>query len=241
MRRSLFRVLPAVLILGIPGGGSAQESHRIPLGNNVSAETSLRPGEVISNFFLLPLAFAFAMPHGGYTRYPYQNHEGYADGDREVAAEFRAGRQNLARGQAQHAHLRVRGGNRLGWDLGLASYDPHVFRPEGRTNFWSGHITANYYQSRRALFEAGYGIASYQDPRPQTGFSLELALALFPRRPWTVSLRYQGAWLHSQDYHDLSADAGWTWRWFGLSLGFRSFLTPRLDRSGPEATAVFWF
>jgi len=227
---------------GIPAQERAGEVHEIKLGKGTMVQTSLSPADVVVNFFLLPLAYAYALPHYGFTRYPYETQEGYGRGEREMAVTFYTSRQLIEKGrQAQHAHLRVRGDNRLGWDFGLSSYDPRVFRPQRRGVLYAGHVTANYLQTGSAFLEAGLGAASFQDPEPRSGFSGELALTLFPKLPYTLSIRYQGASLHGRGYHDLSAIAGISWRWLGLAAGYRAFLNPFKDLAGPEMSLLLWF
>ena len=243
MRRTHFSVMLALAVVSTPLQGSAEPEGgtRVKLGSNAAIETAVRPSDIIVNFALLPLAYAFALPHGGFTRYPYDSKEGYASGDRDIAACIRTSRQFLEDGhQAQHSHFRVRGGNRLGWDVGNSTFDQGTFT-NTRVNIWSGHVTANYLESKTALLEGGYGIASFQDPGARTGVSFELNLELFPRNPWTASVRYEGSYLHSHTFQDLSAHVGAAWKWFGAALGYRAFFTPIYDERGPELTLSAWF
>ena len=239
MPRLLSIVVTAALIVSSPAIGRGEGEGKIDK-TTVKIETAVRPSDVIVNFALLPLAFAFALPHGGFTRYPYEN-GGYTTGERDLAVAFTSSRQELDDGhQATHAHFRVRGGNRLGWDASVSAYDPGVFSKTG-AKIWSGHVTASYIESHNSMLEAGYGIASYQEPRPRTGFSFELNYEVFPVKPFTFGARYQGASLHGQGFHDLSCHVGAAWKWVGVELGYRAFYTPIFNEFGPELGVNFWF
>lgn len=242
MKPTATALLLMALALPAFAGDTQPEVHEFTLGKGAKLQTSLSPADVVVNFFLLPLALAYNQPHGGYTRWPYETPSGYALGDREMAVEARTSRQFLPSGrQAQHAHLRVRGDNRLGWDVSVASFDKGQLAASRRGGFYGGHLTANYLRTERALLEAGFGAASFQDPEPQGGMSGELALELFPARPWTLVCRYQGASIHGRGFHDLSAHTGLAWRFIGLTAGWRSFWNPVRHAHGPEFGLALWF
>lgn len=209
---------------------------------DVKIQTSLSPGEIAANFFLLPLAYAFSQPHYGFERFPYEEGDGYGRGTRDWSAGLKLGGQALPGGRAGgHAELAVRGANRLGWRAAWDGFATGTLRGGPRGDFWSGHITANYAQTGAALFEVGLGAAAFNSQGSRAGPSAALVFEAFPRKPLTVSLRYEGAMLRRQGYHDLALRAGATVLGAGLYAGLHAFLGPAGSASGPELGLALWF
>jgi len=227
--------LAAIFILCAPLAARAD-------GAKVAVQTPVSYGDFVANLFLFPYAYAFSLPHQGFTFYPYENDEGYGRGTRPVAVSARTGVFFSQRGRNGEAgFLKARGENRLGWDFYAAGFSRGSFGTNHRAGYYNGHITANYVQSRTALLEFGLGSASFQNPAARWGPSAELALDLFPAKPLSASLRYETAALRRQEYHELTVEAGVSWRWIGMSTGLRALFVPGKDAYGPEAALRGWF
>ncbi|MBI5201105.1 MAG: hypothetical protein HY925_05935 [Elusimicrobia bacterium] len=200
------------------------------------------PAEMAANAFLLPLALAFNRPHYGFEERPYQGGDVYGRGERDWAAAVRLSGQSLSGKRAGgHADLQVRAANRLGWQASWDGYADGALREPKRADVYSGHITCNYAQTGHAFFELGLGGAIARNDRTRTGPSGALLVDLFPRAPWTVSLRWQSSMLKSQAFHQVSARTGLAIQGVGVYAGYGALLTPLGDVSGPEAGLAYWF
>ena len=210
-------------------------------------ETVMSGGELLANIFLFPLALAFAQPHYGFESFPYEEGRGYGGGERDWAGAVWLGGQGLPGGRGGgHAALQIRGANRLGWDAAWDGWATGALRGAAgeagrRGDFYSGHITCNYLQSGGALVELGLGAAAFNRSGSRGGPSAALALELFPRPPWTLSAKWQGAVLRGQGYHLLDARVGATWHGAGLYAGWQAFLGPAANTTGPEVGLAGWF
>lgn len=222
-------LLLAVLLSGaVPAFPQAVVEARLDEGE---VRTNLDPADIAVHLFLLPFAYAYALPHKGFERYPYEAGGGYGQGEREMAVAFSGSAQSLGAGRtAGRSELRVRGDNRLGWRA------EGSWLPDGSR--YTGQILANYLQSGRSLLELGLGVSTF---RSRTGFSAELAFEAFPGKPWTASAAYGLTWFGRDPWHELSVAASAAWGRAALSVGYRAWLRPGEDASGPEAALRFWF
>ncbi|MDE2291907.1 MAG: hypothetical protein KGL53_07475, partial [Elusimicrobia bacterium] len=142
---------------------------------------------------------------------------------------------------AEHWLARVRGDTRLGWDVEASSFQRGLLRPDRRAALVSAHITSNYVQDEGRFLELGLGLLTYQDPSAVWGPSAELSWESFPRRPWSVAARLQGGEAKGRGYYAASVSAGATWRWLGVSAGWRALLAPRGTAAGPTFSLRAWF
>ena len=228
--------MPALLLALVLAAGNSSAEDRLRV------ETSFSAGELAANAFLLPLALAFNRPHYGFEARPYEGGPGYGRGERDWAAALRLSGQALGGGRSGgHAELQVRAANRLGWQASWDGYALGALRPGSRGDLWSGHITCNYAQTGRALFELGLGGASLRAERSRAGPSAALLLELFPRKPWTLAARCQSALLRGQFHHVLSARAGASVLGAGVYAGYGAFLSAQGNSHGPEAGLAYWF
>ncbi len=192
---------------------------------------------------LIPYCIAHGLDNYGFTRFPYQ--EGpkvYGNGERARAFTASVSRQFGRRGRgATHASARYRNEERLGLDLAASNYDGGTFGNDKRAGHYALHATANYLQADRALLEFGMGAAVIQDPGASWGPSGNLGLELFPLKPLTASILYQADLLDGIGHHSLSGGAGFSWRGFGVTAGYRALLRPGRDAYGPELSLRVWF
>lgn len=234
--------MPLIGLLLLVSPLRAEALSEVKLSEEASIWTTVSSQEFLWSAFLMPYAYAYALPHLGFARYPYEEGYAYGLGRRSMACSARASGQRLqSGGNAALGEARVRGANRLGWDVSWASFDAGVLSPSRRGGIYNGHITANYAQNSLALLEFGFGAQTFQAPGERWGASAEMALQLFPAPPWTVSVRYQAASLRSQAFHDASMGIGIHRRRLGLGLGYRVYLNPLRDLHGPEAALYGWF
>ena len=235
--------LLALLLLAAAPGAAQEEGvvAAVDFKHGPDLRTSLSGGQLALAAVLMPLAYAYALPHYGFGAFPYVP-GGYGRGERAAGFEATTSYQAASGGRgAAHGLARVRGENRLGWDAAFSFYQRGLLRPERRAALVSAHITSNYLQEAESFVELGVGGATYQDPSALWGPSLEASWELFPRRPYSFGLRVQSAVMRGQGYHTLSAVAGVGWRWLGLQAGWRVFLDPRKNVTGPELALSSWF
>lgn len=233
---------PVVLLLcWLAAAGAAEDGVSETRLGGAKLETSLSPGQVAANFFLLPLAYAYSLEHRGFEKFPYEDGPGYGLGGKEWGASLRAGGQALPGGRAGgHAELAVRGSNRLGWRASWDGFSAGSLGRGRRADLLSAHIACNYAQTGKALFELGLGAATLSGPERRSGPSGALFLELFPRKPLGVSLAWQAAALGRRAYHQLSARAAVHVLGGGLFAGYRVFLGPE-SAAGPELGLAAWF
>lgn len=122
---------------------------------------------------------------------------------------------------------------RLGASLDWAGFERH--------DWTAAHVTADTTEEENQSAQWGLGVARLSGRDDRWGGSLELAWEGRPRERVTAQARYQlGVLTDKRLYHDLSAHVGVSWRRVGLSAGYRAWLTPLRNSSGPEALLRLW-
>jgi len=122
---------------------------------------------------------------------------------------------------------------RIGGSFDYASFE--------RRDYWAAHVTANTSEDPGELGTWGLGLARLSGQDERWGGSLELAWDGFNNEPWGAHARYQaGVLTDKRFYHDLSAHVGFVKGRLGVSAGWRAWLTPVRNSTGPELMLRVW-
>ncbi len=182
------------------------------------------------------------LEHHGYGAYPYDGEEPYTRGGRPRGWELTSAVQVDRRGRrAYHEYARMRSAGRVGWEVGVTSFERGALTDERAGDFYHAHALMTWFQSEAAVLDVGMGGSILDSPARHPGMSGSVALEAFPIRPLNVALRYQLAFLGGPNTHELSGSLGFSWRWIGVSGGYRAFINPQRNTHGPEAAFRVWF
>lgn len=191
----------------------------------------------------IPLAQTTDMEKVGFQDGPHTSDEGYANGAKPWALALRGSRQWLesGRGDAYHASARLNTAGRLGGSFDWSSLPDRSAGNLKGPDFYRAHVLGNVSESPLQVVGWGVGLAHWRGDRRLWGGSVEADVEWFPAKPVIVHGRWQMAVMHDRAaYHDLSASAGLAWGRFGLSGGWRAFVKPGRDASGPEVLLRVW-
>ena len=158
---------------------------------------------------LAPHLMAWDMDERGLERYPFDERDGYNNGQ-SWQVWGRLGHQFTEGGrEANHLAAGLRLDSRLGGDFYYSKFRAGAFSFGRGADLISLHATADLSVRNDVMLEYGIGLATLQGDRSLLGLSIEFRGERRLQKPWSVYLRYAPDFMgDGRFYHEVSIGAG---------------------------------